>query len=667
MSLSSIHKSLETFMESLDEGCDVCNWLFCQLLKDAPELVLGTPNSALMRKVLEDPRPKSRLLQHWMLETKVTSPPRENHGWITLELTHKQSTRSGQNAKYVYPLLSLKSFAPDAESRFWPPATTSDTTGSDDTFSQIKRWLRICNETHSLCRSRRSRMGWYPTRLVELCGGSSQNMECRIVRGEDIPKALEYITLSHRWGTKKDIPKLTMENIELWMKELPMDKLSRTFCDALEIARRLGVSYIWIDSLCIIQDGDDGVDWTAEAPTMQEVYSNAVANICASWAEDQDGIFSKRSPLSHPRIQISSADGVSKEYLLARDLPMTSWENKVLRSPLSRRGWVFQEQLLSLRNLHFCRDEVLFECFEMNSTETLGTIQDYPGNWIPLMSKKSLPHPRESSDAREIQYLWSDIVQEYSKRELTFPTDRLVAISGVAQQFKAIWGQGLFVAGLWMSRLAMEMLWEASGPKEQDNFADVFSMKMSFSWVSFKHGVKTRVCPDLHAALVEVQCVHFRQRITETEGRPFSGDIFTLPPELPIEIKVVGFLKRMNLKKRGISLHVLPWPHGSISDDGLAGPYKFRGPANLDFDINDSWLSDRNGAATLFYVPWIREKHSLTNLLLELVDGGMARFRRIGIHRPLRTSPYLAPQKNDRELPCLNFDRESRKHTFFIV
>ncbi|PSR81651.1 hypothetical protein BD289DRAFT_372408, partial [Coniella lustricola] len=300
-----------------------------------------------------------------------------------------------------------------------PGAVTSLSTDSDETFSKIRRWLNKC-EGHETCRVRRQGLdpSWLPTRLVKIealgddsildgSSSSGSGMKCRIVETKtDRPLGdLTYITLSHRWPVDSNlVATLSADNLEAWKVNLPLGSLSRTFRDTFRAALELNISYVWIDSLCIIQEGASAkADWEVEARMMHEVYSHARLNIYAARGDTDGGLFTNRNPedlILRPRMNIS---------------------------PLATRGWVFQEQLLSLANLHFGRDEVLFEC------------------------------PFGQGGAYSC---WYTLLNEYSARQLTKLEDRLVAMSGVAQHFKSkVLGGDVYIAGLWYSRLATDLLW----------------------------------------------------------------------------------------------------------------------------------------------------------------------------------------------------------------
>jgi hypothetical protein len=158
-------------------------------------------------------------------------------------------------------------------------------TRSPQSLSQTRAWLRECSLKHPECQ------GWrmdnqLPTRLVHVQQDDSK-LIAHICNGSMLPSNSVYLSLSHCWGTVK-FPTTTRLNIPDFEQSLPVDQLSRTFQDALLVTIELGFEYIWIDSLCIVQD--DIGDWTREASLMGRVYKNASCNISASdFATGEEG------------------------------------------------------------------------------------------------------------------------------------------------------------------------------------------------------------------------------------------------------------------------------------------------------------------------------------------------------------------------------------------
>jgi hypothetical protein len=138
--------------------------------------------------------------------------------------------------------------------------------------------------------------------------------------------------------------------MQQFMERIPSTALSKTFLDAMNIARKLEIQYIWIDSLCIIQD--DRNDWEEEGSLMSSVYGGSTVNIAASGAEDGTiGCFFERDFSSRCLIQISSPG----EDQLYESFPYDIYGIEVTKMPPMSRGWALQERILPTRTLHFTK------------------------------------------------------------------------------------------------------------------------------------------------------------------------------------------------------------------------------------------------------------------------------------------------------------------------
>jgi hypothetical protein len=232
------------------------------------------------------------------------------------------------------------------------PNQVESSTRSSETFSQIKQWINICLSEHPECR-RSTDHRVLPTRLVRAeRTGTSFEVKANICRGDTLPKETPYLTLSHCWGKTKFLT-TTRANLSSFELSIPVDGLSRTFRDALFATVNLGFQYIWIDSLCIVQDDTD--DWERESRLMQEVYKNASCNISASGSPDgMTGFISAQREIDPAPVIIDSGnqsldaeDSTPREacgetYHLAYAHP---WRG-LKRGPIFLRAWTLQEQLL---------------------------------------------------------------------------------------------------------------------------------------------------------------------------------------------------------------------------------------------------------------------------------------------------------------------------------
>ena len=176
--------------------------------------------------------------------------------------------------------------------------------------------------------------------------------------------------LSHCWGDDTSLLIKTLkDNIEDWKRRIPLAMLPQTFVDAVRITRDLKIRYLWVDSLCIIQD--DPQDWERESAEMASIYKNSYLTIAATASKDSsEGCFRSRKPFSvllKPGVERTKPDP-SQILLVYPDSENTIYQY-MLEAPLHARGWAFQEMFLSPRTLHFCEDQLFWQCLEQTATE----------------------------------------------------------------------------------------------------------------------------------------------------------------------------------------------------------------------------------------------------------------------------------------------------------
>jgi len=391
--------------------------------------------------------------------------------------------------------------------------------------------MRECTFNHKDCRVDNRHDNFHPTRLVDVGPfktSTYSSPEFRVVQGSVVPSTERYVTLSHRWPAAH-ILQLFAENIERLQKGTPISALPRTFRDAFIITRRLGVRYIWIDCLCIIQSGDDGRDWQRESRLMGTIYANALCNIAADWPSELGGMLSPRDLAVSERVELNILRDRTDGSIFRQRHTATPcagiWDNKVTLAPLNQRGWVFQERLLAPRVIHFCRSEVFWECGTKTACESFPArmpslpLEPYPGlpraiQWFqktrhlgdndghPSLSMK----PAASSG-------WKTIVEQYSTFQLTKASDKLIAIAGLAACLCAAF-EDQYVAGMWIRTILCDLTWYRPwGPDHRDHPANLSRTPStpSFSWASIDGTVSFR--HDLgegRKELVQILCIRHR-------------------------------------------------------------------------------------------------------------------------------------------------------------
>jgi hypothetical protein len=217
---------------------------------------------------------------------------------------------------------------------------------------QARAWIDNCENSHNVCQLARRKFT-LPRRLIRIRSvEGTGELSASLCQGSALPSDNPYVTLSHRWG-KQEFLKLTKENLSQLEQDIPIHRLSPSFRDALFMTNRLGLQYLWIDSLCIVQD--DPEDWARECEAMCRIYKGALCNIAASSHQVDEGqgflpIQRQRHPIVPPLVHVDwhaspifpnngtrGRDYIISEATLLHDL------NK---DELYSRAWVLQEQLL---------------------------------------------------------------------------------------------------------------------------------------------------------------------------------------------------------------------------------------------------------------------------------------------------------------------------------
>jgi hypothetical protein len=319
-----------------------------------------------------------------------------------------------------------------------------------------------------------------------------------------------YVALSHCWGS---VPFITTTSETLAAREtgIPLRDMPKTFRHAVYTTRTLQVRYLWIDSLCILQDSRE--EWEVESSKMAEYYGNSLFTIAADDASDaSEGCFRSRNPLPTKPIEIklkSNDIPVDKDvhHYIRHTLP------PIHRSTLQTRGWTLQEEVLSRRLLIFGEQQLSFQCLLDIASES------HPEGWAMsgitehkhrpkyatlrrlLHSPQTSPEvadgrlmfaiehtkdPEVKEDEKENFYgYWYFLVEDYCLRRLTKATDSLPALAGLAARFKEKTSDA-YLAGLWKNDLVTGLLWHAYRPGERRSQY----IGPSWSWLSVQAEIK---------------------------------------------------------------------------------------------------------------------------------------------------------------------------------
>lgn len=332
---------------------------------------------------------------------------------------------------------------------------------------QIQPWMKSCcgqQGSHGRCGPANDSIA-LPTRLVDI--GTSQHPLIKLVethQRETTHGTCPYLILSYCWGQGNSSAKTTSHNLMKRLQEVSVDELPKTIQDAILVTRMMGFQYIWIDAMCIIQatDENDTGDFTSEAPKMGDYYANADCCISASLASDSSEGFLTQRPLARFPI----IEDIILKFSDSRSTPLYSflfWAHQsrydpmknLIVTPLMQRGWYLQELMLSRRILHWTFHGLYLHCQSSICLEGSPEAWPYP-SWGALLPPGGFD--ADIFDPREVLALphdrilafdgWYRLVEIFSKRKLTFESDRMYAIHGIAcvlvQRFGAEYFYGLF-------------------------------------------------------------------------------------------------------------------------------------------------------------------------------------------------------------------------------
>ena len=327
---------------------------------------------------------------------------------------------------------------------------------SRDGFNAVSDWMNECQLRHEKCKQNRTNL--YPSRLLYL--GKAGNDIKLVITAMQRPRS-PYLTLSHRWGSE-EYTKLQSSTIDELLRRINLSMLSLTFQDAVEVTRRLGFHYLWIDSLCILQGEDDVSDWLRESSEMGKIYSNAVLNLSATGTPDSStSMFHDRDleTLVPSTIEIEVNSTMQQSHLYDGDI----WNDEITNAHLNFRAWVFQERMLARRVLHFGRNQLAWECRELDAMElfpcghphkTYGTLLKQDVGSIMAESDREVSPERN----RRAFSLWREMVTIYSGCSLTKPEDKLIALSGIAEHLRHVTCDE-YMAGMWRRTMAFDLPW----------------------------------------------------------------------------------------------------------------------------------------------------------------------------------------------------------------
>jgi hypothetical protein len=372
--------------------------------------------------------------------------------------------------------------------------------GCEENFKLASIWLQTCLTNHALCTISTPPNPPLPSRVLDVeAPDSPSGVALCSSKGRHGP----YVSLSHVWG-RSQIITTTNATLHERIISISIEDLSETFHDAVVLTRHMSIRYLWIDSLCIIQDNAE--DWRAESSKMGEYYMNAVFNVAAvSSSDGSGGCFMTRDilPLTPCPILIRFPEEIPKSSTQVFIRPSIDWDpvteiSGFQRPPLWQRAWVVQERLLSARTLQFSSTQMSWKCRVSEASERLPEmgklLNGNQGNNILEETLVGLNQFNAKFQVAPIAAIgkncellrlydaWYDLVTLYGKCFLTQPSDIFPAISGIAKGI-ALAINDRYISGIWLHDLHRGLLWSA--PDSTVSKTDLRHIRApSWSWAA---------------------------------------------------------------------------------------------------------------------------------------------------------------------------------------
>lgn len=355
-----------------------------------------------------------------------------------------------------------------------PVCTINSDRGTPEELELMKSWVDWCDNGHRSC-VRKTRV--LPARLLDV----SVDANFVYLVGAATLDPEPYATLSYCWGKSQTVV-TTYATLDKHMQGLEVPCLPRTLQDGIKTTRALGLKYLWVDSLCIVQDSIE--DKEHEMARMQRVFQNSHVTIVAARARSCHEGFLKaersRDPLVKLPVLCPSGE-IGSMHLLPRKQPLAE---QPTREPLHERGWTLQEIVLSPRLLIYGRELVVWRCTAGEKVRDCSTGRHNPLDWngycaaaglttIRLSPKGRIHQPRLSTHSPHSMFTqserlprlfrtWKFVVHDYTTRRLTNPMDKLPALSGIVTYFRDAM-EDTYLAGLWEKHLLHELSWVPTG------------------------------------------------------------------------------------------------------------------------------------------------------------------------------------------------------------
>ncbi|KAI1381168.1 heterokaryon incompatibility protein-domain-containing protein [Hypoxylon crocopeplum] len=512
------HSKLNTFGDR--EHCRFCRYLWNENIEGhvIPHTLRDFPPFANLSRSTSSPR----LLRGWVT---LWAPEGSDKRWGTL-LVRVESETGEVLWEPNFPLRIVTSLASPhtAITRYRP----LEWNGLNVEWAAAMQSLIFqCEASHHGCTSQTR--NHLPSRVLHITGDLQTFPQVRLHITQKEGQEGQYAALSYCWGKSQRFI-LTHENLNSLQGGIVDSDLPQTFKDAIRTTQFLGLEYLWIDALCIIQDDPD--DKSREIDRMCSIYENSAVTIVAATASSvTDGFikpvtsFNRRYPSCDIEVTLGNNSGtLTVVPIHAQDVGMDF--------PINRRGWTLQEALIPPRLLVFGDMEPFLRCRSWNA---IGVSETYIRYDISHIYPPRLMDTLVETRGRILDYIqdrpahiWPPIVHEYSHRILSFDEDRPIAIRGVIDFLSRAIGDKCYF-GVWSSFSIPCLLWHQFPGEEARSIPNV----PTWSWMSTTSAVR----------LPAVMRSHFSPRdeaLVRFDEHPLQERLFVTCHVLDVEQLYMG-------------------------------------------------------------------------------------------------------------------------------
>ncbi|OCK77989.1 HET-domain-containing protein, partial [Lepidopterella palustris CBS 459.81] len=373
-----------------------------------------------------------------------------------------------------------------------------------------RSWLDECLDQHEECPKNLSSI--LPTRVLDL-GLSNAGSDRTVKLHNSCGGQGSYVALSYCWGGPQFMT--VKANVVESYEGLPIHRLAKSIQDAIFVTRQLGIRYLWVDALCIIQDCLE--DKYREIGKMSSIYKNATLTISVARSKTcHDGFLHDNEELKTwlrraYRLQCRLPEDLGNIYLAERS------KLKSKKEPIDLRTWTLQESWLSPRLLIYSSSHLLWRC--LSATAGDGTCTPCS----PTLTRSDSEFEEGHLFHTNFHLQWNDLVHEATSRNLSVDSDKLPALSGIATEL-ASRNDDVYLAGLWKSNLISGLLW-CQGSRWCMSSSSIPASKPAvsraptWSWVSVNGSVDLNNAATRHATQ---SCVHTCEISLASAETPFG-------------------------------------------------------------------------------------------------------------------------------------------------